>query len=153
MSFNALTEHRPLSKAYDGQKSNPSLSMASEYRRATDECAVPPLDIRVCTIQFSPYRTGVAGPCHTRFLTSPAFPPCSCSLSFQNQVRRVASKSSALNFGPLWGQFTPCVPWRTLSPHTAHERGILWEMSISPAPRSIHRGQLCAFARYLCTVS
>jgi len=27
------------------------------------------------------------------------------------------------------------VPRRTLSPHPAHERGILWEMSISPAPR------------------
>jgi hypothetical protein len=40
-----------------------------------------------------------------------------------------------------------------LSPHTAHERGILQEMSISPAPRSIRRGQLCAFAGYLCTVS
>jgi hypothetical protein len=39
MSFNALTEHRPLSKAYNEQKSNPSLSMASEYRRATDERA------------------------------------------------------------------------------------------------------------------
>src|SRR5882724_5250776 len=26
-------------------------------------------------------------------------------------------------------------------------------MSISPAPRSIHHGQLCAFAGYLCTVS
>jgi len=25
----------------------------------------------------------------------------------------------ALNSGPLRGQFTPCVPWRTLSPHAA----------------------------------
>ena len=40
-----------------------------------------------------------------------------------------------------------------LSPHTAHDRGILWERSISPAPRHIHHGQLCAFAGYLCTVS
>ena len=47
----------------------------------------------------------------------------------------------------------PLDPYVRLSPHTAHERGILWEMSISPAPRSIHRGQLCAFAGYLCTVS
>ncbi len=45
MSFNALTEHRPSSKAYDRQKSNPSLLRASAYKRATDECAVPPLDI------------------------------------------------------------------------------------------------------------
>src|SRR5688572_22740343 len=101
MPFNALAEHRPSSKAYDGQNLNPSLSMASEYRRATDEGAVPPLDIEVCTIQLSPYRAGVARPCHTRLLTSLASPPCSYSLSFQNQVRRVASKSSALNFGPL----------------------------------------------------
>jgi hypothetical protein len=43
--------------------------------------------------QLSPYRAGVAGTCHTRLLTSPAFPSCSCPLSFQNQVRRVASKS------------------------------------------------------------
>lgn len=47
----------------------------------------------------------------------------------------------------------PLDPYVRLSPHTAHERRILWEMSISPAPRSIHRGQLCAFAGYLCTVS
>ena len=45
------------------------------------------------------------------------------------------------------------VPRRTLSPHTAHDRGILWERSISPAPRYIPHGQLCAFAGYLCTVS
>src|SRR3954454_15027516 len=47
----------------------------------------------------------------------------------------------------------PLDPYVRLSPHTAHERGILQEMSISPAPQSIHRGQLCAFAGYLCTVS
>src|SRR5438132_14345050 len=47
----------------------------------------------------------------------------------------------------------PLDPYVRLSPHTAHERRILWEVSISPAPRNIHRGQLCAFAGYLCTVS
>src|SRR6266568_4210143 len=47
----------------------------------------------------------------------------------------------------------PLDPYVRLSPHTAHERGILWDMSISPVPRSMHRGQLCAFAGYLCTVS
>ena len=47
----------------------------------------------------------------------------------------------------------PLDPYVRLSPHTAHERGILQEMSISPAPRSIRRGQLCAFAGYLCTLS
>src|SRR5262249_17284442 len=36
----------------------------------------------------------------------------------------------------------------------AHERRKqLRERSISPAPRNIHRGQLNAFAGYLCTVS
>jgi hypothetical protein len=80
---------------------------------------LPPLDIGVRTIQLSPYRAGVAGLCPTRLPTSPAFPPCSCPLSFQIQVRRVASKSFALNFGPLRGQFTPCVPWRTVSEHSA----------------------------------
>src|SRR5229473_7863005 len=47
----------------------------------------------------------------------------------------------------------PLDPYVRLSPHTAHDRGILRERSISPAPRSLHRGQLCAFAGYLCTVS
>src|SRR5712664_1608194 len=47
----------------------------------------------------------------------------------------------------------PLDPYVRLSPHTAHDRGILWERSISPAPRCITHGQLCAFAGYLCTVS
>ena len=47
----------------------------------------------------------------------------------------------------------PLDPYVRLSPHTAHDRGILWERSISPAPRCIPHGQLCAFAGYLCTVS
>jgi hypothetical protein len=115
MPFNAFTRHRPSCKAYHERNFYPWLTMASEYRRGTDAYEVPPLDIGIQAIQLSPYRAGVAGPCHTRLLTSPAFPSCSCSLSFQNQVRRVASKSSALNFGPLWGQFVPCVPWRTIS--------------------------------------
>jgi hypothetical protein len=59
-----------------GISSSPSGLMSSF------ECAVPPLDIRVCTIHLSPYRAGVAGPCPTRLLTSPAFPSGSCSLSF-----------------------------------------------------------------------
>src|SRR5215813_1279816 len=123
------------------------------YRRAPDECAVPPLDIGVRAMQLSPYRAGVAGPCHTRLLTSPAFQPCCCSLALSGLGEAVASESSALNSGLLRRQFLPCVTWRTLSPHTAHGRGILWERSISPAPRCIPHGQLCAFAGYLCTVS
>src|SRR5215831_3974667 len=47
----------------------------------------------------------------------------------------------------------PLDPYVRLSPHTAHESGILWEGSISPAPRCIPHGQLCAFAGYLCTIS
>ena len=47
----------------------------------------------------------------------------------------------------------PLDPYVRLSPHTAHDRGILWERSISPAPRCIPHGQLGAFAGYLCTVS
>ena len=47
----------------------------------------------------------------------------------------------------------PLDPYVRLSPHTAHESGILWEGSISPAPRCIPHGQLNAFAGYLCTIS
>ena len=119
MPFNALAAHRPSRKAYHEQNANPWLAMASGSRRATDECAVPPLDIGVGAIQLSPYRAGVAGQCHTRLLTSPAFPSCSCSLPFRSQVRWVASKSSALNFGHLGWQFAPCIPRRTLTPHPA----------------------------------
>src|SRR3982074_767222 len=36
----------------------------------------------------------------------------------------------------------PLGPYVRLSPHTAHDRGILWERSISPTPRNVHRGQL-----------
>jgi hypothetical protein len=121
-------------------------------KRATNECEVPPLDIGVQAIQLSPYRSGVAGPLHTRLLRSPAFQPCACPLALSGPGQAVASESSALNSGLLWRQFTPCVTWRTLSPHTAHDRGILRERSISPAPRCIPHGQLYAFAGYLCTV-
>ena len=47
----------------------------------------------------------------------------------------------------------PLEPYVRLSPHTAHDSGLLRERSISPAPRSLHRGQRCACAGYLCTVS
>src|SRR5215510_15029387 len=64
---------------------------------------------------------------------------------------------------PLWvgsGRVTlrhvspipPLDPYVRLSPHTAHERGILWERSISPTPRH-SPWSACAFAGYLCTVS
>src|SRR4029450_4958694 len=114
MPFNALTGHRPSAKAWPGRKSIPCLPIALEYRRAPNECAVPPLDIGVWTIQLSPYRAGVAGPGYTRLLTSPAFQPCSCPLALSGLGKVVASESSALNSGLLRRQFAPCVPWRTL---------------------------------------
>src|SRR5215475_14857772 len=89
------------------------------YRRAPDECAVPPLDIGIRAIQLSPYRAGVAGPCHTRLLTSPAFQPCCCSLALSGLGEAVASESSALDSGLLRRQFLPCVTWRTVSLHPA----------------------------------
>ena len=84
-------------------------------KRATNECAFPPLDIEVQAIQLSPYRSGVAGPPHTRLLLSPAFQPCACPLALSGPGQAVASESSALNSGLLWRQFAPCVTWRTLS--------------------------------------
>src|SRR5437870_2085089 len=36
----------------------------------------------------------------------------------------------------------PLDPYVRLSPHTAHDRGILWERSISPAPWCLPHGQL-----------
>src|SRR5712691_7633865 len=89
------------------------------YKRATNECEVPPLDIGVQAIQLSPYRSGVAGPQHTRLLLSPAFQPCACPLALSGLGQAVASESSALNSGPLRGQFTPCVTRRTVSLHPA----------------------------------
>jgi hypothetical protein len=119
MSFNALTAHRPSAKAWPGRKSIPGIPIASEYRRAPDECAVPPLDIGVWAIRLSPYRAGVAGPCRTRLQASPAFQPCSCPLALSGLGKVVASESSALNSGLLRRQFAPCVPWRTLSEYSA----------------------------------
>src|SRR5262249_53763071 len=89
------------------------------YKRATNECEFPPLGIGVQAIQLSPYRSGVAGPPHTRLLWSPAFRPCACPLALSGPGQAVASESSALNSGLLWRQFTPCVTWRTLSLHPA----------------------------------
>src|SRR5712691_8429159 len=59
----------------------------------------------------------------------------------------------ALNSGHLWWQFLLCVTRRTLSPHTAHERGTFtgsfhFANSTDHSPWSA-----CAFVDYLCTVS
>src|SRR5262245_24489356 len=91
--------------------------------------SVPPSSVRrirlsvmwrtVQAIQLSPYRSGVAGPPHTRLLRFPAFQPCACPLALSGPGQAVASESSALNSGLLWRQFTPCVTWRTVSVHPA----------------------------------
>src|SRR5215471_8355324 len=108
-------------------------------KRATNECEVPPLDIGVQAIQLSPYRSGVAGPPHTRLLLSPAFRPCACPLALSGPGQAVASESSALNSGLLWRQFTPCVTWRTLSPHTAqHFQISLGLCSVTFGAKDLH---------------
>jgi hypothetical protein len=94
------------------------------YKRATNECEIPPLDIGVQAIQLSPYRSGVAGLQHTRLLLSPAFQPCACPLALSGPGQAVASESSALNSDLLWRQFTPCVTRRTLSAHPALRGGL-----------------------------
>jgi len=125
MPFNAFARHRPSRKAYHRRNAIPWLAMASDSRRATDECELPPLDIGVRAMQLSPYRAGVAGPYHTRLLIRPAFQPCCCPLALSGLGQAVASKSSALNFGLLGRQFTPCVTRRTVSLHPApQQRGV-----------------------------
>src|SRR5712691_8233021 len=119
MPLNAFATHRPSRKAYHEQKWNSWLAMASACRHATDECAVAPLDIGVRAMQLSPYRAGVAGPYPTCLLIPPAFRPCACPLALSGLGQVVASKSSALNFGLLWRQFTPCVTRRSLLAHPA----------------------------------
>src|SRR6266516_4149512 len=129
------------------------MPMASGCRRGTEECAVPPLGTGIQAIQLSPYRTGVAGRSHTRLRAAPAFHPCSCPLLLSDSGKVVASQSFALNFGHLWWQCTRCAPRRTLSPHTAHERGTFtgnfhFANSTEHSPWSA-----CAFVGYLCTIS
>src|SRR5262249_28318778 len=124
--------------------------------------SVPPSSVRrirlsvmwrtVQAIQLSPYRAGLAGRHRTRLPMSPAFPTCSCSLRLSPSGKSMTQKSPFELLLTASG-IQHRVPRRTLSPHTAHERGILWDISISPAPRPIPRGQLCAFAGYLCTLS
>ena len=121
-------------------------------RRRRGECEVPPLEIGVQAIQLSPYRAGLAGRHLTRLPVAPAFPTCSCPLRLSPSGQSM-TQESPFEFLLTVSRIQHRVPRRTLSPHTAHDRGILWERSISPAPRCIPHGQLCAFAGYLCTVS
>jgi hypothetical protein len=48
--LNEFIIHRPVTGTYSGQKSNTELSLASGFKRATDECTVPPLDIGIQAI-------------------------------------------------------------------------------------------------------
>ncbi|MCH8295935.1 hypothetical protein IH992_33060 [Candidatus Poribacteria bacterium] len=64
MPFNEIASHRPQVRGYHEQTSNSWLPVASAYRRATEGCAVPPLDIGIQAVSLSPYRSGVAGPHH-----------------------------------------------------------------------------------------
>lgn len=121
-------------------------------RRGRGECEVPPLEIGVRAMQLSPYRAGLAGRHGTRLPVPPAFPTGSCPLWLSPSGQSM-TQESPFELLLTVSRIQHRVPRRTLSPHTAHDRGILWERSISPAPRCILHGQLCAFAGYLCTVS
>jgi hypothetical protein len=109
-------------------------------RRGRGECEVPPLEIEVRAMQLSPYRAGLAGRHGTRLPVPPAFPTGSCPL-------QLSPSGESMTQEPLFellltlSRIQHRVPRRTLSPHTAHERRILWERSISPTPRNVHRGQ------------
>jgi hypothetical protein len=143
--FNTLAGHRPSHRVYHEQKSNPWRAMASAYRCATDEWAVPPLEIEIETIQSSPYRSGVAGRQRTHLLLSPALATCCCPLALSGLGELFASESSPLNSGHLWWQFRPCVTRRTLSPHTAQPRSdpsspVTVRRHPPGIPRSSHAG-------------
>src|SRR5574341_973928 len=71
----------------------------------------------VRVIQLSPYRSGVAGPQHTRLLLSPALQPCACPLALSGLGEAFTSQSSVLNCGHLWWQCLPCMTRRTVFPH------------------------------------
>ena len=117
-------------------------------RRGRGECEVPPLEIGVRAMQLSPYRAGLAGRHGTRLPVPPAFPTGSCPLWLSPSGQSM-TQESPFELLLTVSRIQHRVPRRTLSPHTAHDRGILWERSISPAPRCILHGQLSAFAGYL----
>src|SRR5438270_4925661 len=69
-------------------------------------------------------------------------------LTLRSGPQCLAPRAHGVWVGPgrvtLWHVYPipPVDAYVRLPPHTAHDRGILWERSISPPPRSIHRGQL-----------
>ncbi len=107
----------PICQGVPQTKVNLWLRMASVYRRATDECAFPPLDIR---IQAIPASTLSLRRCrtawHTRLLPLPALQTCSCSLALSGLGKSFASASFTLNADHLWWLFFQCVPRDYLKP-------------------------------------
>src|SRR5215510_3169081 len=89
----------------------------------------------------------LTAPFRSMLLTWRGGPPCLTPRAYGEWVG--SGRVTLRHVSPI----PPLDPYVRLSPHTAHERGILRERSISPAPRCIPHGQLCAFAGYLCTVS
>ncbi len=82
----------------------------------------PPLEIGIQAVSLSPYHAGLAGRYLQRLPVSPAFPTCSCPLGFHHQVSRMTQKHSSELLLTASG-IQHRVPRRTLSSHTAHERG------------------------------
>jgi hypothetical protein len=91
-------------------------------RRGRDECEVPPLEIGVRAMQLSPYRAGLAGRHGTRLPVPPAFPTCSCPLGLSPSGKSM-TQESPFELLLTVSRMQHRVPRRTLSPHTAHERG------------------------------
>ena len=124
MSLNAFTGHRLSDRAYHGRKFNSWLPRASAFRRATDVCAVPPLDIGIQAIQLWPYRSGVAERLPTRLWSFSALTTGAGPLALSGPGKLFASESSALNSGHLGWQFLLCVTRRTVSAHPAFHRNV-----------------------------
>ena len=88
------------------------------YRRAPDECAVPPLDIGVRAMQLSPYRAGLAGRHGTRLPVPPAFPTGSCPLRLSPSGQSM-TQESPFELLLTVSRMQHRVPRRTVSPHPA----------------------------------
>ena len=53
MPFNAFATHRSIEQGVPSTKLDPMAPDGAGIRRGADECAIPPLDIRVQAIRFS----------------------------------------------------------------------------------------------------
>jgi len=100
-----------------------SYMRGSHWRRSAaalpTSVRLPPLVSVMQAVSLSPYRPGVAERHQTRLRVSSAFPTCACPFALLGSGESCTSKSSPLHFGHLGWQFTPCVPRRTVSWHTA----------------------------------